>query len=302
MQEEQYLDFGAIRVGELKEQSIFLKNLGLYPVNYHFVMKKKVYRECFTLDAPEGNLEPQQEIEVKVQFSCQKEMKLKTTHATTDITLEILEGKTLELFQPVPINVQLNAVYSKYSIQPLNSINFGALQFNEQKTRILEIKNDGLFEFNFTLFDYNDDAARKEIEEQNEQYKEALKQLAEKADPKKKDSKKEAKKEAKKDTKKDSKQKGGEKDGLLIGSVWRVSPAVGSIPPESSVSIQVEFIGNGQKLYEQPIGLDVQGRDPLDQPQGILYSFIGESCIPGIITEDFESIFEEQIVMQTSSN
>jgi len=104
-------------------------------------------------------------------------MKLKTNNSTTDICLEILEGKTLELFKPVPINVHVNAVYSKYSIQPLNSINFGALQFNEQKTRILEIKNDGLFEFNFSIFDYNDEEERKEIEEQNELYKASLKEL-----------------------------------------------------------------------------------------------------------------------------
>ena len=69
--------------------------------------------------------------------------------------MEILEGKTLELFKPVPINVAVNAVFSKFSISPLNSINFGPLQFNETKTRILEIKNDGLFEFNYTIFDYN---------------------------------------------------------------------------------------------------------------------------------------------------
>ena len=54
-------------------------------------------------------------------------MKLKTTNNNTDITLEILEGKTLELFKPVPINVSVNAVFSKYSISPLNSINFGPL-------------------------------------------------------------------------------------------------------------------------------------------------------------------------------
>ena len=72
--------------------------------------------------------------------------------------MEILEGKTLELFKPVPINVAVNAVFSKFSISPLNSINFGPLQFNETKTRILEIKNDGLFEFNYTIFDYNNQA------------------------------------------------------------------------------------------------------------------------------------------------
>lgn len=114
--EEPFLDFGAIRVGEVKEQSVFLKNMGLYPVKYSFSMKKKVYRECFELDSPQGSLDPAQEIEVRVRFICSKEMKLKTNNSTTDIILEILEGKTLELFKPVPINVQVNAVYSKYSI------------------------------------------------------------------------------------------------------------------------------------------------------------------------------------------
>ena len=73
--------------------------------------------------------------------------------------------------------------------------------------------------------------------------------------------------QAKKETKK------GEKDtaGLSIGGVWRVNPNFGSIPPESSVNIEVTFIGNSQKLYEQKIGLDVQGRDPEDQPNGVLY-------------------------------
>lgn len=32
-----------------------------------------------------------------------------------------------------------------------------------------------------------------------------------------------------------------------------------------------------------------------------MYQYIGESCIPGIITEDFESIFEEQIVVASSN-
>jgi len=56
-----------------------------------------------------------------------KEIKLLTNNNTSDITLEILEGKTLELFKPVPINVSVNAVYSKYSIHPMKSINFGPI-------------------------------------------------------------------------------------------------------------------------------------------------------------------------------
>ena len=70
-------------------------------------------------------------------------MKLKTTNSNTDIVMEVLEGKTLELYKPVPINVQFNSVYSKYSVVPLKNINFGPIQFNESKSRTLEVRNEG---------------------------------------------------------------------------------------------------------------------------------------------------------------
>jgi hydrocephalus-inducing protein len=77
--------------------------------------------------------------------------------------MEVLEGKTLEIHKSVPINVAVNAVYSKYSVIPLKNINFGPIQFNESKTRTFEIKNEGQFEFNYTLFDFNNEEFRKEL-------------------------------------------------------------------------------------------------------------------------------------------
>lgn len=44
--------------------------------------------------------------------------------------MEIQEGKTLETNKVVPINIAVNAVFSKYSMVPLKSINFGPIQFN----------------------------------------------------------------------------------------------------------------------------------------------------------------------------
>lgn len=79
--------------------------------------------------------------------------------------MEVLEGKSLERFKEIPINVQFNSVYSKYSIHPLKNINFGPIQFNETKTRILEIKNDGQFEFNFNIFDYANEEFLKQLVE-----------------------------------------------------------------------------------------------------------------------------------------
>jgi hydrocephalus-inducing protein len=59
----------------------------------------------------------------------------------------------------------------------------------------------------------------------------------------------------------------------------------------------VKFTGNGQKLFEQKIAVDIENRNPNDEPNGILYELVAESCIPGINTRSFESIFEEQLVL-----
>ena len=98
-------------------------------------------------------------------------MRIKTISSTTDLILEILEGKTLELFKPVPINVAFNAVYSEYTILPLKNLNFGPIQFNEQKTRNFEIKNDGLFEFTFNVFDYANEEMRKRLKAEQDEIK-----------------------------------------------------------------------------------------------------------------------------------
>ena len=85
---------------------------------------------------------------------------MKTTNNTTDIIFEILEGLTQELYKPVPINVNVNSVYSKFSINPFKKINFGPILFSEQKSRSFEIKNDGIFEFNYNIFDYFNEETR----------------------------------------------------------------------------------------------------------------------------------------------
>ena len=88
---------------------------------------------------------------------------MKTTMNTTDIIMEVIEGKTLETFKQVPINVTVNSVFSKYAILPLKSINFGPIQFNDTKILNLEIKNEGLFEFTYNVFDYFNEEFRNEL-------------------------------------------------------------------------------------------------------------------------------------------
>lgn len=56
MSHDQILDFESVRVMEPKENKIYLKNIGKYPVKYNFTMKKKQTREIFTIDPMEGEL------------------------------------------------------------------------------------------------------------------------------------------------------------------------------------------------------------------------------------------------------
>lgn len=85
----------------------------------------------------------------------------------------------------------------------------------------------------------------------------------------KKGAKKDAK-EVKKDAKKGGKGGKDAENQLKIGQ-WTITPNVGTIAPESSMVIEVKFAGNGQKLFEQKIAVDVENRNPNDEPNGILY-------------------------------
>ena len=75
---DQILDYDAVRVGEPKENKLYLKNIGMYPVKYNFTMKKKQTREIFSIDPMEGELQPNEEKNVVVKFMAQKEIKLRT--------------------------------------------------------------------------------------------------------------------------------------------------------------------------------------------------------------------------------
>ena len=287
---ENMLNFGDVRVGDVKEQKFPIKNVGLYDIKYRFVMRKKLFRDNFTIEPAEAIIPPNQEKVITFKFCSKEEVKLKTSSSTTDIVLEILEGKSLEIFNKVMVNVSVNAVFSKYSITPIKSINFGPIQFDESRTRQFEIKNEGIFEFNYYIFDYNDEVRR------NELIKPELPEKEDDKDGKNKDKKKAEPKAA---PKKDAK-KGGDSGDLRIGP-WSIDTASGSIPPESSQTIKVTFKGVGQKLCEQRLALHVTRRDPNDQPMGIVYDIVAESCIPGINTENYASIFEEQIVIPSLS-
>lgn len=282
------LDFEAVRVGEPKEQTLFLKNQGQYPIKFDFGIKKKA-QEIFTIEPMVGRLQPNEEINIVVRFLSQKEIKLKTSKTTADITLNILEGDQDEKHQSIPILCNVNAVFSKYQIAPLRNLNFGPMQYGETGTRTFEIRNEGLFEFKYAVCDYNNLEEKEKIkEERKREADERLNGAKEEDDAKGKGKKPDAKAAA---PAKGAKGGKGEviPDGTQIQvSQYSISPAIGSVAPGSSAVITVTFNAQGAKFYDNTLAIDVANRDFADRPDGIPFQLAAESSIPGINTEDLD--------------
>ena len=215
-----------------------------------------------------GRLQKDEEINIVVRFLTMKETKIKTNKQNAEIFLNILEGDQNVKHQQIPILVNDNAVYSKYSLAPLKNLNFGPMQYGENVTRSFEIRNEGLFEFKYAICDFNNEDEKNKIRE--ERKKEAEDRLngqkEEEVDPKL------AAKGKKPDPKAAAPAKGGAKgkveavpDGQLIQvSQYAITPAIGSIAPGSAAVISVTFNAQGSKFYNTTLSVDVANRDPND--------------------------------------
>jgi len=83
-------------------------------------------------------------------------------------------------------------------------------------------------------------------------------------------------------------------DGTVVQvSQFSISPAIGSIAPDSSAVVTVTFNAQGAKFFDSTICIDIANKDPAIMPDGIPFQLCAESSIPGINTWDFDQIFEE---------
>ena len=302
--EKNLVDFEDVRVGGARRKKFTLINKGLYSIKYVVNLKRRQTRELFSVEPMRGELESNDTIEIYMTFKSNRELKLKNDNQSSDVVIHIIEGKTDELYKQIPVGYVVNAVYSVYTITPFKNINFGPMQYGESKLKTFEIRNEGLFEFDYIIWDYNDEERRKSIKDQRAQEMEDMGKVEEiPVDPKDKKKGKEDKKIIKKEEKKAKVVKGGKKDakalaeGSLKISQFILNPSNGGVRPGESAVIEATFEAEGAAFYNCDLAIDISCRNPADNPNGIPYSLAAESCMPGINTEDFQSIFEEQAVL-----
>eukprot|EP00854_Cymbomonas_tetramitiformis_P000766 gene766-1240_t len=272
------LDYGVVKVVEDDLKEMAISNTGKYQVGFKFNIKKAATAELFTIEPSEGAIEPGEELPIIIHFNKERTLKREVNlKGNTDISLSIIETLTGNKEDSATIKVDLRAVFTKYTISPVRGINFGPLVYNTTSNpRTFEICNTGEFPFDFSIGPLHGD---------DNEVKEAAPPPV--APPPAKGG------------------KGGAAAGapapagtVKLGN-FNITPSAGTVEVGAMQQVTVTFNAQAQRTYVEPVGIEITDRDMADCPGGIPYEIAGESCIPGINTEDVMAIFEEHKIVST---
>ena len=153
------LDFGLVKVVEDAVKEIQVVNTGKYPVGFQTNIRTQKVRTLFEVEPSAGTVPPGDTQTLQVRFNSSHDLAKEVTLIdNNDISLHIIEELTGSRESTVPIRVNLQAVFCKYSLRPARGINFGPLVFNStSQPRTFEISNTGVFPFDFRLFAYGEE-------------------------------------------------------------------------------------------------------------------------------------------------
>jgi hypothetical protein len=65
---------------------------------------------------------------------------------------------------------------------------------------------------------------------------------------------------------------------------------------QETEGMQVVFNAAGHEVFHETLGIDVEHRCSTDSPDGILFTLLAESCVPGIEFNRVQSMFEEHTI------
>eukprot|EP00937_MAST-01D_sp_MAST-1D-sp2_P000047 g47.t1 len=258
------LDYGLVRVGERHTERFNICNNGKYDVKFKFDVRRALARELFTIEPTEGTIAPNEKAEVAITFSSSSAI---TLEGNKDIRCSMMEARTEEEYVEASFGVvaSARAEFSKFRLNPLKGINFAALKFNDEAvTKVLELRNDGEFDFTFSAASGQSDAPQMTV------YDDDGKMIPPSVET-----------------------------GALTVGQFTIEPAGSTIAPGLKQQVQVTFAPKGHEVFREIVTIGISGRDEEDATMNsaLQYELVGESCFPGINTTDFDDIFEEQAVI-----
>ena len=265
------LDFGTSRVDDESKQTCLLRNKGKYEIGYRFDVDWKELSNCLSIIPVQGIVPPSEKpTTIQLVFKSGKEINIRDNMS---IKCFIIEPSNNEVIGIVPVKVSAKAVYSKYAITPARDLSFGASVLGGKSTKTFSIDNTGEFDFKFSI--------QKAERYQNDTIKGETTRIK-------------ANEQSKPHNKKDVTKQA---DTLNVGP-FLVYPASGVVQADTKQQIIVEFHAETPDNFEEFIEIDVSDRVPEEANEPIEYRLLGETCVPGINTADFMSIFEEHTVVK----
>ncbi|XP_062355746.1 hydrocephalus-inducing protein homolog [Cinclus cinclus] len=273
------LEFGTIHVLENVKKVLSLKNKGIHNIEYRFVLKNAGPRmqdlaSHFTIEPQSGMLIASQPgVNVEMVFHPTREMVVKNKPILYCQVIDASSGEGSQTVATIPVRVSAKAVYSKYSIEPASPINFGAMLKGTKKTQTVVLENRGMLNFKFHILQAPEDASALESKSSKQE---------ESAPPA-------------------TKLKSSSlTQGYLSLGMFTVSPCSGSVAPWGQQKITVECLAGQEGTCEEQLYIDIMGRDPKDNPLGIPFTLIAESCLPALV-EDVTLTFEEYPICSSTN-
>ncbi|XP_053843734.1 hydrocephalus-inducing protein homolog [Vidua macroura] len=268
------LEFGTINVLDNVKKVLRLKNKGVYNIEYSFTLKgagrgMRNVASYFAVEPQSGMLTASQPgVNIEILFHPTSEILLKNKPILYCQVIDASSGEGGQVVTNIPVMVSAKAEYSKYSIEPASPINFGAVIKGTKETQTVVLENKGMLGFKFRIHRAPKEASALESK--------SSKQGESAPSP----------------TKHSAKKSSSLTQGHLNLGMFTVSPCSGSIRPRGQQKITVECLAEQEGTCEEQLYIDILGRDPKDNPLGIPFTLIAESCVPGLI-EDVTLIFKE---------
>ncbi|XP_046781642.1 hydrocephalus-inducing protein homolog isoform X3 [Gallus gallus] len=292
------VDFGVLRVQDDAKQMLTLKNKGKYEIAYSFTFENADTNipnlaSHFAIQPQRGVLAASERpVHVHLVFHPKAEINIKDKPILKCQVIEpsLCEGG--EAIAIIPVKVSAKALFSKYSITPASLIDFGTMVNGTTKTCSFILENKGSLDFRFQIYKAEQDASglrRKSVNHGMSDHSHEDENVDEVPN-----SGKQNKQSVQKDT-------NPLMQARLTLGMFTVYPGFGSIHPGDQQTITVDCQAEPVGTCEEHLSIDISDRDPKDNPLGIPYTLLAESCLPAFVVDDIGSIFEEHRICSNAN-
>lgn len=252
------LDFGKLKVNKPCTLHVGIKSKSKYPLKYKVLLTRNNLKSIITVNHVEGVVPPTEK-PTTINFTFRSSTSVDFRNAK-GIYMKVFDSVSDTEIASVPLVFSAKTVFSSFTVDPSDDISFSPAILGVLSSRTFKITNSGLFPFDFDI---------------------SLKQ-----------DEKESVSSVRKGSPRGTthpKQK-GKKGGIVTSESFAVVPSSGSVSPNGTAEIRIDFNSSRGGLEEAIVTVRIGDSHP-QFAGGIPIKLSAEVFKPAIVTNDYELIF-----------